>query len=155
MDEHWHHHHDETPEWAKHEFGGVFALLEKILKLLKRLLPGPPASAILTFEREGVQVSDISVTDDVTTLTAAVAFADDKGDATSPTGSVSWSSSDGTLATVDGSGDPTGLTAAVTLTGTTGTVTISASDSGSGVTGSGSVTITAGPPATADVSFSQ
>jgi len=150
-----HEHHHDTPEWAREALNKIFRCLADIKELIESFVLLPQRAAVLFLDSEGEEVADISVSNDVSLVNAAVAFADAKGDATSPTGSVSWASSDDTIATVDGSADPTGLTAVVNLTGATGSVAITATDGGSGVSGSGNVTVTAGPPATAEVSFSQ
>ncbi len=101
-------------------------------------------------------MSDVTVPDTTPTQTATVTYLDADGDPATPASTPAWSSSDESIATVDASADPTGLTATVTLTGAVGSATISAAttnNDGTLVTASGTVTVTAAEPATGDVTF--
>ena len=101
-------------------------------------------------------MSDVTVPDTTPTQTATVAYLDVDGDPTTPQSVPAWSSSDETIATVDASADPSGLTATVTLHGAIGSATISAAttnNDGTVVTASGTITVAASEPASGDVTF--
>lgn len=155
---HRHEHHDhEDDEHLDHRILRHLRTIEEQLAALQatvdRLIPGPPSFGAIIFQ--GGFVSAISVPDSSGPLTATASYADAAGHATSPESPPSWSSSDSTVATVDSSGDPSGVTAQVTIVGV-GEADISATttnDDGSVVTALGTVTVTAGAPVSGDVSF--
>lgn len=156
----WHRPHSRTPDWARHEFDRVLHGQHRIERRLDRiealLKPKVPVSASVLFtDSKGDRVMDISVPDTQGTVNAAVAFKDADGNPDGPTGAVSWSSDNEGVATVDSSGDSSGLTAVVTILGPLGSAGITATDEGSGVASPPSnITVEAGPPATAEVTFS-
>jgi hypothetical protein len=136
----------------------LLAILLVLEEIAEELVPFAPSIVSGTVTFQGGSMSDITVPDSTTTLTATVAYQDSAGDPTSPQSVPAWSSSDDSIASVDASADPTGLTAAVTVHGALGSATISAAETntdGTVVTGSGTITVEAGAPATGDVSFAQ
>jgi hypothetical protein len=145
----------------EHESHKIVRLLESIDRRLARIehavvphRPGPPVQAHLYLE--GEPMGAITVPDNAGTSTATVTFTDAGGQATSPESPPVWSSSDESVATVDGSQDPSGLSAVVTVVGV-GETDITAettNNDGTVVSGVGQFTVSAGPPAAADVEFS-
>ena len=151
-----HHHHDRNDVRDERAILlAILCLLEDIAAIL--LLSNEPATATLTFQ--GDTMSDITVPITQDTLTATVTYEDVDADIVAPVSPPVWSSSDESIATVDGSADPSGLTAAVTLLHAAGSATIDAATTnsdGTVVTGSGIVTVEAAPvlePASGDVTF--
>ena len=149
-----HHHHDHLGEEAL--LRAILYVLEDIAAAI--LAPYPePVTATLTFQ--GDTMSDITVPITQDTLTATVAYEDVDADIVAPQSVPAWSSSDESIATVDTSADPSGLTATVTLLHVAGSATINAAttnNDGTVVTGSGTVTVEAAPilePATGDITF--
>lgn len=152
---HHHRHHGNTPEWARHEFGHVFTVLDEIedrLDELMALLPGPAVRASISFDQGGT-MPDISVQDDHAPLTGTVEFKDAKGAVTQAEGKPTWASSDESVASVSASDD--GLTATVTV-GNPGAAVISCDSidaDGTDIAAAATVTVTSGPPATGDISL--
>ena len=152
-----HRHHERPQELTDRDLLLlILATLEEIADYLVNGVPqtNPPASATIAFE--GGNMSDITVPDTTTSLTATVAYEDADSDPATPVSVPAWSSSDESIATVDASADPTGVTCAVTLLGALGSATISAAETntdGTVVTGSGTITVAAAEPATGDVTF--
>lgn len=137
-----------------HEIEEQLATLQATVDQLVPAQPGPPASGTITFKENSM--SDISVSAGFAALTATASYVDADGAATSPQSPPSWSSSDSTIAAVDSSADPSGLTASVTGGGAEGVATISAAttnNDGSVVTASGTVTVGPGAPVSGDVTF--
>jgi len=133
--------------------------LDLIIWICKKLEEVPvddikPTSAKINME--DTHMADISVPDTNPPLSAVVAFADVHGHPATAQDVPQWSSSDPTVATVDASTDPAGLAAVVTILGPGATVIgVSSTDSdGTVITAAGTVTVTAGPPTSGEVSFS-
>lgn len=172
MEEEWAHRHPwhpDTPEWARHEFDHLFAILaaqSKQLRKIRELLqqqpnpkPGPPVTARLSFKL-GEEVSmDLQITDaQVAPIPVSVVFLDASGQPATLNDVPQWASSDTTVASVDASADPTGLSAVVTPTGQEGAtlVTVDTIDAdGTDVKGAGTLTVIAGAAATAEITFQQ
>ena len=140
----------------------VVRLLESIDRRLERIehavvphKPGPPAAVTVLIE--GEHMGSTTVPDNSGPVTATATATDADGQPTSFQSPPTWTSSDESVATVDGSGDPSGLTAEVTPVGI-GEVDIVAStvnDDGTVVSSpAATFTVTAGPPAAIDVEFS-
>ena len=127
---------------------------DQIADLTLRFPFDAPVRSQIVFE--GETVADISVSDTNAPLTATASFFDGKGNAVPPQGVPVWSTSDASVASVDASADPSGLTAVVTV-GAVGAASVAvASDNTDGtvISASATVTVTAGAPASADISFS-
>lgn len=127
---------------------------------IDRAAPGPARAIIVVYlHGREPQVGEITVSDEVGTLSATVTFLDAKGATTSPDGVPSWSSSDDTIASVVAAAD--GLSAVVTV-GTVGAAAIEVvsqeTDNETGdpyeLRGSGLVNVTAGDAVVASVEFS-
>lgn len=153
---HRHHHHDRDGMDERELLIAILLVLEEIAD---ELLPASTEPVTATIAFEGGSMSDITVPASQTSLTATVAYLDANGAPVQPVSVPVWTSSDESIATVDASADPTGLTAAVTMFGTAGSATIDADTTntdGTVVVGSGTVTVEAAAapePATGDVTF--
>lgn len=152
--------HDDGHE--EHEIHKAVRILESIDRRLERIeravvthTPGPPAAASVLIE--GENMGSTTVPDNSGPVTATVTASDADGQPTSFQSPPTWTSSDEAVATVDGSADPSGLTAIVTPVGI-GEADIVAStvnDDGTVVSSpAATFTVTAGPPAALDVEFS-
>ncbi len=156
---HHHHEHDRDDLDEREILLAILLVLEDISAAIAyAILPPEPATATLTFQGDP-PMSDITVPITQDTLTATVTYEDVDADIVNPVSPPVWSSSDESIATVDASADPTGMTAAVTLLHAAGSATIDAATTnsdGTVVTGSGTITVEAAPvlePATGDVTF--
>ncbi len=117
--------------------------------------PDTPIRGILVFEGEAM--TDVTVPDTTPTQNASVSYVDADGAEAQPQSPPVWSSSDESVASVDASADPSGLTAVVTLHGVTGAATISAAttnNDGTVATASGTITVAAGAPVDGTLTFS-
>lgn len=140
----------------------VIRLLESIDRRLARIehavvshTPGPPAAATVLIE--GENMGSTTVPDNSGPVTATVTATDADGQATAFQSPPTWTSSDESVATVDGSGDPSGLTVQVTPVGIGESDIVASTVNEDGTVVSSppaAFTVTAGPPAALDVEFS-
>lgn len=173
--------HEETPEWARHEFrrlhselrrdhdgiklslAAITTALVELAAAIGHLLPGPPVLGRLVFHQGGSEVSDISIVDaDTTPLDYSVEFDDAAGQVAAEAAPPVHSSSDESVGTVEASED--GLSGVFTPTGKEGATLVSVGavnadgspvlgSDGNPVVASGTVTVTAGPAATGSLTF--
>jgi hypothetical protein len=114
---------------------------------------------LLFINKKEIKVAEITVSDEVGTLNASVAYTDAKGAAVNPDGVPVWSSSDDAIASVTASSD--GLSAVVTI-GTPGSAAITVvsqeTDNETGdayeLSAAGLVNVTAGDAVVGSVEFS-
>lgn len=150
-------HHEE-----EHDVHKIVRLLESIDWRLERIehaviphKPGPPVKVAVLIE--GENMGSTSVPDNSGPVTATATTTDADGQPTTFQSPPTWTSSDESVATVDGSGDPSGLTAVVTPVGIgeSDIVASTVNDDGTVVSSPpAAFTVTAGPPAAIDVEFS-
>lgn len=135
----------------------LFRLLARFLiGALEALFPGPPIGAVIIFSRKGeVQMGEIIVKDDETTLRSSLTLLDAEGHPTTPEGTPTYESSDESVAVVTPSED--GLTATyevgapgdavITVTG------LGTNNAGDEIVGKGTIHVTAGDVETVSVEF--
>ena len=150
---------DDHDEHAVHK---VIRILESIDRRLGHIehaivphTPGPPAAVTVLIE--GEHMGSTTVPDNSGPVTATVSATDAAGQPTTVQSPPSWTSSNEAVATVDSSGDPSGLTAQVTVVGIgeTDIVASTTNDDGTVVSSpAATFTVAAGPPAALDVEFS-
>lgn len=137
-----------------HEIEEQLATLQATVDQLVPARPGPPASGTIQFKENSM--SDISVSAGFASVPATASYKDADGADTQPQSPPSWSSSDSTIAVVDSSADPSGLTASVSGGGAEGVATISAAttnNDGTVVTASGTITVGPGAPVSGEITF--
>lgn len=145
-----------------HDDHKIIRLLESIDRRLERIehavvphKPGPPVKVAVLIE--GENMGSTSVPDNSGPVTATATATDADGQPTTVQSPPTWTSSNEDVATVDSSGDPSGLTAVVTPVGIgeSDIVASTVNDDGTVVSSpAASFTVTAGPPASLDVEFS-
>ena len=131
--------------------------LLKLVTWLQKFLPQKPAVALITFTTtEGVEkLAEITVPDDTGSLSASVSFKDVHGHDTPAQDVPTWSSSDESVVSLAASEDGLSATATIVGPGASLIEVISMTDDGDEIKAQGTVTVTAGEPATSEVTFSE
>jgi hypothetical protein len=140
--------------WLQHNAKFLIAWLEKFI-------PQEPKLALITFTytdddgKEVIALADTSVRDDVGTLSASVSFKDVHGHDTAAEDVPSWTSSDEAVLSLDVADDGLSATATVNGPGASLVEVTSMTADGDEIKAQGTVTVTAGEPASGDVTFSE
>jgi hypothetical protein len=135
-------------KWLQHNAKFIIAWLEKFI-------PQEPRLALITFTTtEGeIVMADISVRDDAGPLSAVVSFKDVHGHDTAAEDTPTWTSSDENAVSLEVAADGLSATATVNGPGAALIEVVSMTADGDEIKAQGTVTVTAGEPASGDVSF--
>jgi hypothetical protein len=140
--------------WLQHNAKFLIAWLEKFI-------PQEPKLALITFTytdndgKEVVKLAETQVQDDVGTLTATVSFKDVHGHDTAAEDVPTWTSSDESVLSLSVGSDGLSAVATVLAPGASLVEVTSMTADGDEIKAQGTVTVTAGEPATGEVSFSE
>lgn len=136
--------------WLQHNAKFIIAWLEKFI-------PQEPKLAIITFTtNEGVvTLAETQVRDDAGTLNARVSFKDIHGHETAAEDTPEWTSSDEAVLSLAVAEDGMSAVATVNGPGASLVEVTSTTADGDEIVAQGTVTVTAGEPASGEVSFEQ
>ncbi len=135
--------------WLQHNAKFIIAWLEKYI-------PQEPKLALITFTSGGVvTLAETTVRDDVGTLSASVSFKDVHGHDTAAEDVPTWTSSDEAVLSLDVADDGLSATATVNAPGASLVEVTSTTADGDEIKAQGTVTVTAGEPASGEVTFTE
>jgi uncharacterized protein YjdB len=139
--------------WLQHNAKFIIAWLEKFI-------PQEPRLALITFTattdgEEVVTLAETQVQDDVGQLTARVSFKDVHGHDTAAEDVPTWTSSDESVVSLEVAEDGLSATATVNAPGASLIEVTSMTADGDEIKAQGTVTVTAGEPASGEVTFEE